>query len=319
MNIVGLATTSPMVALSMIDASKWRSLVYAETDACRSRWTKAFNAKPDGRRTVCVLLGASYLPRVLERSSSLNAVLVFDDVQNLSTLAGQLPGFEIADIEKDSSGAGAMPLVLSGSDLAQLLDQQLDVGEPSLLTQLTSALGKRKSSALENTNRMPVTEAVEISSAQKALSVIQTQVEGSKVSFSVVLDLYVKYMFNMVDRSVVTAQVTKQLPDSVKELWHQLLEFASSFTGEMMADAFVKLCESTDPDYRIGHAVAEFGLKPFSGDFAYFTALIPPAPNYEFVVKGSVKADKETMNSKPLASGSRTAQPRKKVVKVKAR
>lgn len=297
MSFAGFAVTNPWAAMSMLDANKWRCVFYADTPRVKERYARFIDTKPEERKAVLLVLGGVNLHRVAADFKRFHSVLVFDDVQNMERLTELFDGFEIVDI--GSSDDEHYPCHLTPAEMADLVAEPGGIPvEVPFLSKVTAALGKRKPSVLETTSRMPEPELLPESGAQRLLTEIKNVLDyaESPLPFPVVLDNYTKFLFRMLPRSKLTSQVTKKLPADAKELWSTALDLATSDIGRRMALAFRALCESTDPDYRVGQAVAEYGLRPYSGDFVYFTAVMAPNRSFEFL---------DALNDDDIAKGSK--------------
>lgn len=285
MAFVGFAVMNPIAAMAMVDPVRWRPVVYADTPRTLAQYNRFLaDEGNDNRKAVLFLLGAHNLQRIAQDFERFSSVLVFDDLQNLHHLSSSTDGFDIVDIETEEGIARPKPL--SPAEMTEVVSQNSDNASPfPLVAKLTSALGKRRPSVLESTSRMPMPEAVPESGAQRMLTEIKHVLDAteSPLPFAVVLDTYIRFLFRIVSRSKVTSVVTKKLPDEAKEVWSIALDLANSDVGLQMARAFRSLCENDDVDYRVGHAVSEFGLKPYSGDFLYFTSILPPYRGCEFL------------------------------------
>lgn len=280
MAVAGFAVMNPVATMAMVDTARWRPVVYADTPKTLSRYQSFLGSKSDQRKVVCFVFGATYLPDVLKNKDKIASYLVFDDLQNLHLLTAQLPGFDIVDITRDN---GVFPKYLSPQELTVVLEAPTKLPDQNLLLKkVTDALGARKPSVLETTSRIPQAETIQESGAQRRLTEIKRRLTSGP-DFSVVLDYYVKYLFRIVDRNQVTQNVTKKLPAELKDLWKEALDFADSEIGLTMAKAYASLCFAADPDYRVGHAVAKHSLKPYGGDFSYFTAVLPPHNSCAFI------------------------------------
>lgn len=300
MSLVGFAVMNPIVTMSMIDVSRWRPVVFADTPKSLNLYQRFVNEKKnDTRRAVLFLIGALNLGKVSKDRARFSSVLVFDDVQNLSAVEAQIKGFCIADITAE--GEASFPRHLTPMELADLLEVEGSIPDPTpLLSKVTNALGRRRPSVLETTSRVPMGDGTVESGAQRLLNEVKNILDAEdKVPFSLLLDLYTKYLFRIVERTKITTMVTKKLPEAAKELWKQALTFADSDIGETMAKAYARLCRTSDADYRVGHAVNDFGLKPYSGDFLYFTAVLPPHRNCAFISTFSPEKDESSL---PLVS-----------------
>jgi hypothetical protein len=288
MAFVGFAVTNPLAVMSMLDVGRWRSIVWADTPRTLGRYAKFINSpKQDQRKNVLFVFGATNLHKVLKDQESFFSILVFDDMQNLHQLRTNVHDFEIVDVAPQPNG-GSLPKHLTPAEVALVVERSgVPAIQPLLLTQLTAALGKRRPSVLETTSRMPMPEAVPESGAQRLLlemkHVLETTKEMTVVSFPIALDVFLRFLFRMIPRSNVTTTVTKKLPTEAKDIWQEALTFADSDIGLSMARAYQKLCKNKDVDYRIGHAVSDFGLKPYSGDFIYFTSILPPHRGADFL------------------------------------
>ncbi len=283
MSLVGLVAMNPLAAMSMIDISRFRPIIYADTPACQAAYLRFTQEKRgDGRKAVLFLLGAANLPKVVKERDRFSSVLIFDTVQDLTVLGTHLKELTLADV--DASGELSVPKHLTPGELADLLETEGSIPDPlPLLSKVTNALGRRRPSVLENTSRIPAPDLPESTGAQRMLNDLKDCLGDEDVSFSVVLDIYVKYLFRIVERSKVTTTVTKKLPAEAREIWSQALEFADSPIGNSFAVAYAKLCRSADADYKIANAVNDFDLKNYSGDFLYFTSLLPPHRGCAFV------------------------------------
>jgi len=285
MAFVGFATMNPIAASAMLDNNRWRTVVYADTPRSKGRYELFLKGdKKDQRKAVLFLMGAANLHKVVKDAERFASVLIFDDLQNLHQLSTILKDFEVVDI--DVEGGTHFPRHLTPAEMADVVSSSgAPPAEIPLLTKITSALGKRKPSVLESTSRMPLPEAVPESGAQRLLTEIKNVVESadSQLPFAVIIDVYTKFLFRMLPRNKVTSTVTKKLPEEAKDLWGTALDLANSDVGVRMALGFRALCRAEDPDYRVGHAVADYGLKPYSGDFLYFTSVLPPSRAFEFL------------------------------------
>ena len=285
MAFVGFAVTNPISALAMIDQVRWRPVVYADTPRVLARYTKFLKvANQDTRKAVLFLLGATNLGKIAKEYERFSSVLVFDDLQNLHTLKSTISGFDIVDIANENGID--VQRHLTPAEMTEVVNRPDMPASPfPLVAKLTNALGKRRPSVLESTSRMPMPEAIPESGAQRMITEIKLILEltASPLPFAVVLDTYIRFLFHIVPRSKVTSMVTKKLPDDAKDLWGTALDLANSEVGLNMARAYRSLCESDDVDYRVGHAVSKFGLKPYSGDFLYFTSVLPPYRGCEFL------------------------------------
>lgn len=278
MTISGFAVMNPITTMAMVDIARWRPVVYADTPKTLARF-KTFldNKKNDSRKTVLFLFGATYLPDVLVYKDRLNAVLMFDDLQNLHNVSKQLNTFRIVDIDNGH------PKHLSPSEVMDVINQPTTFPDTSLLTQVTRALADRRPSVLETTSRMPTPDRIMESGAQRMMSELRRVVTEDGLQFAVILDIYAKYLFRIISRAHVTKDVTKKLPPESKETWKQALDFADSDIGLTMARAYRDLCKTTDPDLRASHVVAKYGIKSYGGDFLYFTSILPPHHTCSFL------------------------------------
>lgn len=286
MAFIGFAVTNPLAVMSMLDVGRWRSVVWADTPRTLGRYLKFINApKHDQRKNVLFVFGSTNLSKVLKDQEKFFSILVFDDMQNLHQLRTNIHDFEIVDVAPQANG-GTLPKHLTPAEVALVVERSgVPVIQSNLLTQLTSALGRRRPSVLEATSRMPMPEAVPESGAQRTLLDLKTRMEEeeSAIPFTIALDVFLRFLFRMIPRSNVTSAVTKKLPNGAKDTWQEALTFGESDIGLSMARAYQKLCKTKDVDYRIGHAVSEFGLKPYSGDFLYFTSILPPHRGADFL------------------------------------
>lgn len=286
MSIVGFAVMSPIATISMVDTSRWQPVVFADTPRTIRRYQEFLNEKKNGgRKPLLFLLGVTNLSKIAKDRQRFTSVLVFDDLQNLHLLSSQMSGFSIADITHKNNVP--YPKHLTPVELGELLEKQGSIPETlPLLAKVTNALGRRRPSVLETTSRMPTPETAPdpATGVQRQLTDIKNALGGgTKVPFAVLLDTYVKYLFRVIERSKVTSTVTKKLPDEVKAAWKNVLDFADSDIGLTMAKAYARLCRNKDPDFRIGHAVTQFKLRPYTGDFVYFTSLFPPHRTCQFI------------------------------------
>lgn len=296
MAFVGFAVTNPLAVMSMLDVGRWRSIVWADTPRTLGRYTKFIQSAPktDQRKNVLFVFGSNNLNKVLKDQERFFSILVFDDMQNLHQLRTSVHDFEIVDVALQPNG-GTLPKHLTPAEVAAVVERSgVPTLQPSLLTALTSALGRRRPSVLEATSRMPMPEAVPESGSQRMLIDLRNVLEDSTgkqtIAFPLVLDVFLRFLFRMIPRSNVTSSVTKKLPPEAKDQWQEALTFAESDIGLNMARAYQKLCQNKDVDYRIGHAVSDFGLKPYSGDFIYFTSILPPHRGADFLEELTVKA-----------------------------
>lgn len=293
MAISSFAVMNPTAAMSMIDTSRWRTVVYADTPKSLVRYKEFLDQKKtDARKVVCFVFGVTSLKEVLKNQDKFNSILIFDDLQNLSDLRTQL-GVQIADVKE--TDASAMPKHLTPQEMNTLVESSSPALEISLLKKVLTTLGPRRPSVLETTSRIPAPLDVEESGSQRLLTEIK-QTLPDPTFFGVVATTYCKYLFRMIDRNTVTQTVTKKLPAEAKDFWKKALDYADSDIGLAMHSAFAKLCSQRDPDYRTGHAVAEFNLKLYSGDFLYFTMIIPPFDSCQFL-QGTTAAASTTAAS----------------------
>lgn len=312
MTISAFCVMNPVSTISMVDTARWRPVVYADTPRTLARFKQFIDSnKPDQRKTVLFLFGASYLNEALKHKDRFNSILVFDDLNNLHTLCKQVSGVQIVDIDKKD---GVYPKYLTPSELMDVINQPTSFPESAILTHVTKALGQRRPSVLETTSRLPVPEAIPESGSQRLLSEIKKELTDD-LPFAVVLDVYVKYLFRIVSRASVTKDVTKKLPTEAKELWKKALDFADSPIGEQMAKAYHAMCRSNDPDYRVGYVVGKFGLKAYAGDFLYFTSVLPPHKSCEFL-PGTFSDDSK--EDKPLVALFKAPEPPVKASKARA-
>ena len=287
MSFASFAVMPPAATMSMIDNSRWRTVVYADTPKSLARYKEYItNPKSDGRKVVVFVFGVSALREVLKNQDKFNSVFVFDDLQNLSELRTQM-NVQIVDAEEKPTGV--FPKYLTPQELAALADAPMEVPDNFFLKKVTSALGNRRPSVLETTNRLPAPFEIEASGIQRVLSDIKLGLPED--AFSPLLNGYCKYLFGMVDRNFITQTITKKLPVEVKELWKKCLDYADSEVGSSMKKAYAKLCPSKDPDYRAGHAVVDFNLRPYSGDFLYLTAIFPPLESAVFLSESTTEPE----------------------------
>jgi len=282
MAFAGFAVMSPLTVAAMLDSNRWRSIVYADTPRCKSRYD-AFvkEAKKDDRHNALVVVGATNLHRVQKDAERFQSVLVFDTVQNLCKLEDAVPSFSVVDIEK--KGDADLPRHLTPTELAEVVQRPGSVPAPTpLAVKLVATLGQRKPSVLEATSRMPSPSKIPPSGMRDLLSDVKDLLTADSPSFQEVLNTYVKYVFRLVPRNTVTQEITKKLPEAAKPLWQNALDFATSKVGTQIAVAFRSLCIASDPGYRLSHAVSKYGLKAYAGDMVYFTAIIPPAQSFVF-------------------------------------
>jgi hypothetical protein len=287
MAIAGFSVMNPISTMSMIDTTRWRPVIYADTPVSLAHYQRFVKEekKGDGRKAVLFCFGAAHLQKVLKDRAKFSSVLVFDDLQNLHALATQLDSFSVVDVHRDENNCD-FPKHLTPVDLMEVIERPGTLPDPfPLLSKITNALSRKRPSVLETTSRLPTPDGFMESGVHKLLSDLKALLpDDSKISFAVLLDVYVKFLFKIVDRNHVTTAVTKKLPAGhAKELWNQALEFATSAIGETMAKAYYALCTSVDADYRVGHAVADHGLRSYSGDFVYFTSVLPPHRKCQFL------------------------------------
>lgn len=285
MTISGFAAMNPIATLAMVDIARWKPVVYADTPQTLLRY-KSFldDKKKDNRKVVLFLFGAIYLPEVLKHKDKFHSILVFDDLQNLNNMRN-IPHFDIVDVDQ------GYPKYLSPSQLMDVVNKPTRFTETSLLSQVTRSLNNRRPSVLETTNRMPTVEGIPETGSQRAMSDLKALINDD-VMFSIALDVYVKYVFRIVDRAYVTKEVTKKLPDGAKEHWKKSLDFADSEIGLAMAHAYRDLCRTTDPDLKASYLVNKYGIKNYGGDFLYFTSLLPPSHNCAFL-DGTFEVDEK--------------------------
>jgi hypothetical protein len=313
MSISAFAVMNPIATMAMVDIARWRPVVYANTPKSLTRYRQFLeNKKPDSRKNVLFLFGASYLSEVLNSKDKFNSILLFDDLQNIDTLRSQLQSVQIVDIEE-----GIYPKHLSPSEVMEVINRPTNFPSVNpLLAHITRALGPRKPSVLETTSRLPVPEAIPESGAQRMLAELKVYIEEADLSFSAVLDVYTKYLFRIVSRPFVTKEVTKKLGSEVKDLWKQALDFADSDIGETMAHAYQELCLSSDPDLRPSHVLAKFGIKAYGGDFLYFTSVLPPHQTCAFL-PGALATDEK--DPRPLVKNVDVPVPETGAKKAKAK
>jgi hypothetical protein len=282
MTISAFAVMNPIATMAMIDIARWRPVVYANTPRTLARYKQFLdNKKPDNRKNVLFLFGASYLNDVLQNKDKFNSILVFDDMQNLDNLRSYLQSVQIVDIENQG-----YPRYLSPSEVMDVVNKPTNFPPGSvLLSQVTKALGPRKPSVLETTSRLPVPEAIPESGAQRMLADLKRMLGNEETPFAAMLDVYVKYLFRIINRSQVTKDITKKLPPHTKEMWKQALDFADSPVGESMAKAYHALCRTSDPDLKASHVLSKFGIKAYGGDFLYFISVLPPHHTCTFLVE----------------------------------
>lgn len=273
---------NPIATMAMIDISRWRPVVYANTPRTLAKYKQFIdNKKPDNRKNVLFLFGAAYLNDVLQSKERFNSILVFDDLQNIDTLRNYLQSVQIVDIENQ-----AYPKYLSPSEVMEIVNKPTNFPNGNvLLSHVTKALGPRKPSVLETTSRLPVPEAIPESGAQRLLADLKRMIGSDEPSFTALLDVYVKYLFRIINRSQVTKDITKKLPAHTKEMWKQALDFADSPIGESMAKAYRSLCRTSDPDLKASHVLSKFGIKAYGGDFLYFISVLPPHQTCTFLVE----------------------------------
>lgn len=312
MAISAFAVMNPIATMAMVDIARWRPVVYANTPKSLARYRQFLEGKkPDNRKNVLFLFGAAYLNEVLQNKEKFSSILVFDDLQNLDRLRKWLQSVHIVDIEED------MPKHLSPSEVMDVVNKPTNFPASNpLLSQITKALGPRKPSVLETTSRLPVPEAIPESGAQRLLAELKKHTEKSEVQFSIILDVYTKYLFRIVNRAYVTKEVTKKLETDVKDLWKQALDFADSEVGQTMANAYRELCRSSDPDLRPSHVLSKFGIKAYGGDFLYFTSVLPPHQTCTFLT-GVFTIDEK--DPQPLVKTIEVPVPEVKAKKTKAK
>jgi len=282
MTISAFAVMNPIATMAMIDIARWRPVVYANTPRTLAKYKQfLLNKKPDNRKNVLFLFGASYLNDVLQNKDKFNSILVFDDMQNLDNLRNYLQSVQIVDVENQG-----YPRYLSPSEVMEVVNKPTNFPSGNvLLSQITKALGPRKPSVLETTSRLPIPEAIPESGAQRMLADLKRMLGSEEPSFTALLDVYVKYLFRIISRSQVTKDITKKLPAHTKEMWKQTLDFADSPTGESMAKAYRDLCKTSDPALKASHVLSKFGIKAYGGDFLYFISVLPPHQTCTFLVE----------------------------------
>lgn len=300
---------NPISILAMVDIARWRPVVYADTPRTLLRFKKFIesNKRTDQRKVVAFVFGASYLTDALQHKDRFNSVLLFDDMQNLHVTSKQLTGFDIVDVHDGH------PKHLSPAEVMEVISRPTHWPD-TLLSQVTRSLAQRKPSVLETTHRMPKSQPIVESGAQRMMTMLKSGLSNEDPEFIVVIDIYVKYLFRIISRSQVTKDVTKKLSIDAKELWKQALDFADSDVGMTMAQAYRDLCQATDPDLRASHVVSSRGIKAYGGDFLYFTSILPPHKTCEFLSDALPVDDKEV---KPLVQVVRVPEPKAKANKAK--
>lgn len=285
MAFIGLVTTNPIFGSAILDRSKWRSVIYADTPKCMDQYARWKSSKKDSRKVIVHLIGASNLSKVLKDESMFHSIIVYDDLETMSILSDIVGGLNIADVEEGPMG----PVPFNLSQAALLNELKEPGGFPDttpFLSKVRASFGNRKPSVLESSSNMPTPEESVNSGVQRMMTGIKEELEiaESSLPFAVVVDCYSKFIFGMVTRGHVTATVTKKLPKGVaKELWQSAMDMATSQIGLRMKDAYKSLCVSQDPDYRANHAVTKFDLKPYSGDFIYLISILPPSSHWDFI------------------------------------
>lgn len=310
MAISAFAVMNPVTTMAMVDIARWRPVVYADTPKTVARFKKFIDTKrPEPRKVVLFLFGASYLQDVLKHRDRINSILLFDDLQNLHNVSKQISGVKIVDIDDGH------PKHLSPAELMDIINQPTRFPESVLLSQITKALAQRGPSVLETTSRMPSPEVAPESGAQRMLAELKHGLSDD-LSFAVVLDTYVKYLFRIITRSKVTKDVTKKIPDSTKDIWRQALDFADSDIGLTMAHAYRDLCHTSDPDVTTSSVIAKRGIKAYGGDFLYFTSILPPHLTCEFLTDVFSSSSKDPQ---PLVTVTKVPPPLVKATKSKGK
>lgn len=306
MAFVGFAVMTPVATMSILDTTRWRPVVYADTPKTLNRYHR-FIQKPtkDDRKPVLFVFGAAYLPKVTRNADLFSSVFLFDDVPNLMAVKTNIPEFDIVDIE------GQAPKHLTPVELAEVVSRAGALpNKVPLLTKLTNTLGPRKPSVLESTSRLPKAEATtETSGVQRLLTEVK---QYDALPYAVVTDTYAKFVFRMIPRSAVTTAVTKRLPAEAKEPWAAALAIADSAVGLAMADAFRKLCDEPAMNYR---EVITPVLKPYAGDFLYLTAIHPPYKGCVFLSTPGSAANQTVKPINFVPKDNKTTEKRKKKAK----
>lgn len=283
--IVSCATMSPIVTMSMIDTLRWQPVVYADSAYSKANFQSFLRKQKqskDTRKTVLFLFGASFFDEVKEHEKEFTTIIVFDDVHNLNALAEAVPGLDVIDITTDEKG-DVVPKQLTPQELMEAVEGRNTIEIP-ILQGLASAMAKHKPSVLENTSRLPKVKKIPPSDSQLMMTEVLQALQEGDPEFTVLLDVYVKYIFGIVNRQYVTSMVTKKIrSDSARDIWKDVLTYADGPDGLTIAKAFALMCRNDDPDYRTQHAAKDAGDISVSPDLLYFTSIIAPYKACVFV------------------------------------
>jgi hypothetical protein len=299
--MLGIATMNPMVATSFLDITRYRVVCYADTPYTLESYRLATKIPDPARKMVCFLFGAAHLPKVIPDRTKFASIVIFDDMQNLRTVAHKIPGFQVLDVEARTDGLQYKRQITPQELMAAVDADKVPVDVP-FLTHVTNALGRRKPTVLETTSRVPHPEGVADSGVCRILQEAREYLVDDSVTYQVIQDTFARYLFGMMERSAVTQRVTKRLPAEAKDLWKQALDFADSDVGARLCACYRALCRTQDPDYRAGFAAKEHNIQAYAGDLLYFCALIPPSSEHQFLDGGN---DEATESTKPLINVSK--------------
>lgn len=304
---------TPVATMSILDTTRWRPVVYADTPKTLNRYHR-FVQKPekDERKPVLFVFGASYLPKVTRNADLFSSVFLFDDVPNLMAVKANIPDFDVVDVE------GHLPKHLSPVELAEVVSRAGSLpNKIPLITKLTNTLGTRKPSVLESTSRLPKGAAPETATTAGVQRLLTEVKHYEALPYAVVTDIYAKYIFRMIPRSAVTAAVTKKLPVQAKEPWAAALAIADSAVGAAMATAFRRLCDDSNGALSVRDALKEADLTAYAGDFLYLTTIHPPYKGCVFLASSeeatpTVKQAKFTPKDNKTTDKKRKKKPSKR-------
>jgi hypothetical protein len=275
MSFLGLATTSPIVAMSLVDTSRYQVVVWCDTPKTLSfyeRWLRRTSTK----KAVLFIFGASNLSKVIPNKHRFSTIVVSDDAQNLRIMQ-EKSNLRICDLQV-KNGIDH-PKVLTATEFMDMVSVD-GIPEDLLVQEVTNAF-KRTASVLETTSRLPKPVApISESALQKNLLQV-TKAVGGDTAF--ITQGFARYLLRLSTRNELTQTVTKKLPAHVRDHWEHIVDIAKSQVGDKIATVFHTLCCAKDQDLRVGHLVAKYGLQSYSGDVLFFTAILPPSPSYVFI------------------------------------
>lgn len=278
MAVIGLAHTNPQLAMHLIDSTKWRIIVYADSPVVTSRYEKALQSKDKTRRTVLFLFGALHIAKVVPRASEFDTVVVVDDVQNLGMLRNHITQFRIEDIE--DQGSGLHPKYLTPAQFALAMDLPGSIpSQLPVMTVVTHALSRKRPSVLEAMGKIPTPSTTPPSNLQAAVLRIQGLLTEEDVEIGVLLSVLAKHVFKLAPASTSKGISNHLKMVEAQEAWVETLLLADRISPAM-SKCFSHLCENKDPGLRLREVAKIYDALEIVDDLLYLTTIFPPSPSW---------------------------------------